>query len=108
MDKLYNALSLARKAGALTFGFDAVCQLLDVGRAPLLMVAADTAAGTQRRLGVSAAGQNIYRLPYTQQELAPLAGKPAGVLAVADKNLAGLVKEALAQGAPSPGGAKTD
>ena len=52
-EALYQALSLCRKAGALTMGFDAVEDACVKSKAWLVMVASDASAKTVQRLDYS-------------------------------------------------------
>ena len=65
-EALYQAVSLCRKAGALTMGFDAVGDLVDV-----------------------------ITMPLTQDRLADISRKPVAVYAVTDRNLAKLCFDRL-------------
>ena len=49
-EALYQAISLCRKAGALTMGFDAVEDACVKGKAWLVMTASDASAKTVQRL----------------------------------------------------------
>lgn len=95
--KLLGALSLCKKAGALTAGFDAVCQSARTGQAALLLFAGDTSPATQKRvLQVAKRGLPTGVLPLTQQDIAAVTQKQFGVLAVTNKDLAALCQKALA------------
>lgn len=96
MDKLFSALSLCRKAGALAIGFDAVKEAVSGKKAALIVAASDLSEGTLQRIKNSNTSKaKIYSIPYTQQQLVPLAGKPVGVLAVNNNDLAALCVQAL-------------
>lgn len=95
-DKLFGALSLCKKAGALTLGFDSVCEAMAKGEVKLLLFAQDLSPATKKRV----LHRNTQGLPYadllhTQSALAMLARKPVGVLAITDENLAALCQRAL-------------
>lgn len=100
MDKLWGALGLCQKAGALAAGFDAVGEALAKQTAAALLFAQDVSAGTRKRIERQNT-QNIpvYELPYNQQELAFITRKPVGVLAITNKDLAALCAKA-AKAAP--------
>lgn len=92
-DKLMNALSLCRKAGAMTAGFDAVEEKLRKGEVELLFFASDVSEKTKKRVRP---GQTpVYELPYTQAELSAVTKKMSGVLAVTNENLAALCRSVL-------------
>lgn len=90
MDKMLGALSLCKKAGALTVGFDAVCEKLDKGEAKTLFFAEDLSDKTKKRVLASAGRTPFYTLTLTQDELSGITKKPAGVLAVTNQDLAAL------------------
>ena len=96
-EALYQALSLCRKAGRLTMGFDAVEDAVVKGKAFLVMTASDASARTVRRLE-EAVGDlvEIVSIPLTQDELAPVTHRPVAVYAVTDQNLAKLCSDRLA------------
>ena len=71
-EALYQAISLCRKAGALTMGFDAVEDACVKGKAWLVMTASDASAKTVQRLNYA-----------------------VGVYAVTDRNLAKLCFDRL-------------
>ena len=79
-EALYQAVSLCRKAGALTMGFDAVEDACVKGKAWLVMGASDASAKT---------------MPLTQDRLADISRKPVAVYAVTDRNLAKLCFDRL-------------
>lgn len=96
-DALFQALSLCRKAGALTMGFDAVEEAALKGKAWLVLTAADASPKTVRRLS-GAVGElvDVLALPLTQQRLADISRRPVAVYAVTDRNLAKLCFDRLA------------
>ena len=56
MNKLLGALSLCRKAGKLTMGFDPVAESAAKGKAALVLLAADLSAGRNEAERKNAAG----------------------------------------------------
>ena len=102
-DKFLGALGLARRAGKMERGFDAVCAAAQRGAAALALVAQDVSDGTKKRVETACTGHcEVLALPYTMHQLVDITGKTAGVLAVTDKNLAVLCQKALLpqQGGP--------
>lgn len=88
---LYNALSLARKAGKLVMGYDAVVDAVMTGKADSVLLAADISPKTAARLQSTVEGAaRVETLPLTQDDLAPVSRKPVAVYAVADGNLSRL------------------
>ncbi len=47
---LLNMLGLARRAGRLAAGFDAVAQMVARGRSPLVVIAADASPGQKKKI----------------------------------------------------------
>lgn len=78
-------------------GFDAVAESLAKGNAPLVLLAQDLSAGTEKRVRRAAGNAPVLRLPYTQAQLQSITRKPAGVLAVTNKDLAALCAGAAGQ-----------
>ena len=90
------ALSLCRKAGALTMGFDAVEDACVKSKAWLVMVASDASAKTVQRLNYSVGDLvDVITMPLTQDKLADISRKPVAVYAVTDRNLAKLCFDRL-------------
>lgn len=94
--KLLGALGLARRAGALVPGFDAVCEQAAKGNAALVLLAQDLSPGTLRRVQNACKGCClVLGIPLTQADIASITKKPVGVLAVTDPNLAILCQKHL-------------
>ena len=90
------ALSLCRKAGALTMGFDAVEDACVKGKAWLVMVASDASAKTVQRLNYAVGDLvDVITMPLTQDRLADISRKAVAVYAVTDRNLAKLCFDRL-------------
>ena len=106
MNKLLGALSLCRKAGKLTMGFDPVAESAAKGKAALVLLAADLSAGSAGRITrlCEAAGLEPMLLPLTQQQLLAVTPKQTGIFAVTEPGLAGLVKSCL----PPPAAFRAD
>lgn len=90
MDKMLGALSLCKKAGALTVGFDAVCEKLEKKEAKVLFFAKDLSDKTQKRVLAQAGETPAHVLALTQDELSEITRRPAGVLAVTNQDLTAL------------------
>ena len=96
--KLFSALSLSRKAGALTPGFDAVCGDVNKGKAALVLFASDLSPATRRRAARACEGACPLRdMPLTQQDVSRITHKPVGILAVTNQDLAALCLASLPQ-----------
>ncbi len=95
--KLLGALGLARRAGKLVAGFDAVCETAQKGGALLVLLCADASTGTARRVRAACQGYCPVRaIPLGQGDIAAITGKPAGVLAITNKDFKVLCLNALA------------
>ena len=90
------ALSLCRKAGALTMGFDAVEDACVKSKAWLVMVTSDASAKTVQRMNYAVGDLvDVISMPLTQDRLADISRKPVAVYAVTDRNLAKLCFDRL-------------
>lgn len=93
---LISALSICRKAGALTLGFDPVKEAVNTGKAVLVLLAKDLSPKTAKK--AHAFCQEIVEcipIDITMQELSAITHKPTGVFAVTDCNLAKLCRAKL-------------
>ncbi len=95
-EALFQALSLCRKAGALTMGFDAVEDAAVKGKAWIVLTASDASEKTVNRLNYSIGDLvDVIRMPLTQDRLADISRKPVAVYVVTDRNLAKLCFDRL-------------
>ncbi len=95
-EALFQAISLCRKAGALTMGFDAVEDAVVKGKVWLVMTASDASAKTVQRLNYAVGDLvDVIPMPLTQDRLADISRKPVAVYAVTDRNLAKLCFDRL-------------
>lgn len=93
---LLSALSLCRKAGALTTGFDPVKDSVFTGKAILVLLAQDLSPKTAQRVRQFCEDfVDCLELPLTMEQLSAITRKPAGVFAVTDSNLAKLCRGKL-------------
>ena len=80
-EALFQALSLCRKAGALTMGFDAVEDACVKSKAWLVMVASDASAKTVQRLNYAVGDLvDVISMPLTQDRLADISRKAVDCL----------------------------
>lgn len=98
MDKKFlSILGLARRAGKLSLGFDAVCVSLTKRKARLVLIASDTSEKTAGRItpkcGLS--GAQYYNIPFTMDEIGIAVGKRIGVLSIDDKGFAQRISEMI-------------
>ena len=95
--KVMFALSLARKAGALVMGFDAVKESVMKGKAYAVLCAGDLSDGSRKRVGYFCEDLiDVIDVPETQFELSQISKKPTGVFAVIDPELAKLCRKSAA------------
>ncbi len=92
MDKLFNALSLARRAGALVYGFEAVKKAVQDGSATQVYICRDTAQRTEKN--VSSFAQPIA-LPRDMDDIKGIFPKAVAVLAVTDENINRLILKTI-------------
>lgn len=93
--RLAGLLGLARRAGKLTTGFDAVVESITLDKAVLVMTAADLSKKTEKELRFVSGEKavDILELPLGKEEIRHALGltKPVGVLALEDKGFAASV-----------------
>lgn len=98
-NKLFSAVSLCKRAGALTCGFDAVKQDVYKGKAVLVLTAADTSPKTKLRVERFCEDfVSVADIPLTTDELTAITHKPTAVYGITDSNLAALVEKNLEGG----------
>lgn len=96
MNKILFSLSLAKKAGKLICGFDAVKQSVVNREALLIMVTEDTSEKTIKRVELFCKDIiNVNIISATQFEASQITNKLTGIFAVADKNMAILCQNAI-------------
>lgn len=93
MDKLYNGISLSRKAGKLCSGFNAAIENIEANGGGLVMFTQDysekSRAKALARLG-KIEGVEYMDIPYTQNRIAAIAGRETGILSISDKGFINL------------------
>ena len=95
-DALFQAVSLCRKAGKLTLGYDACCDAAFYGKAWLILAASDISPKTLEKLkGKVGDLVEVYTMPLTQERLLPVSRKTTAVYAVTDRGLARLILQKL-------------
>lgn len=100
-NKLAGLLGIARRAGHILIGFDAVRAALLAGRTQLILLASDCSPKTEKELRF--AGQNrscpILYAQATKDEIAAALGllKPVAVVATEDSGFAGGFTAAMQQ-----------
>ena len=87
-DRLYGLLGLARKAGRVTFGNDAVLKEISGGRAALVVLADDASPRTVKNIteACGRTGTGVITLPLDKTALGSAIGRgETAVAAVSDK-----------------------
>ncbi len=95
-DKVLFSLSLAKKAGALVMGFDAVKDSVYKYKAHIVLYTSDMSPKNVLRIQRFCEGiVQAKELPLEKENLLSITRKPTGVFALTDKNLAILCTNAL-------------
>jgi len=100
MDQALNLLGIAKKAGLIAIGGDAVSTAARNGKAALIISASDSSEGSVRRARVNAqtGGAAHIIAPYTQSEIGNITGRGlAGTVAVTDAGLSAQFMKKLAE-----------
>ena len=100
-ERIAGLLGMARRAGRLTAGFDAVSLLIANGKAAVVILAADLSEKTEKELRYAAKSScdeeqmNMLRIPLNKEEIGHALGlkKPAGVLALEDEGFAASIQK---------------
>ncbi len=94
MNKIVSLLGLARRAGKLVFGYDAVVGSIKEEKAKLLLIACDMSPKTKKNVKFEADkfGISLFELPCDIEEITAGIGKKAGVVAITDENFAQGIK----------------
>lgn len=89
-DKLLSLLGLARRAGRLTMGNDAVMGSVEEGASALILLASDLSPRTTRSVeqAAEAAGTEVRRINQSMDEISMALGKRCGVVSVNDTGFA--------------------
>ena len=104
MDKLLQMLSLARRAGKLALGFDAVGEAAQSGRAALILLSEQAAERTRRNiLRIAEKRAPVLPVPYSPDDLSAVLGKAVAALAVTDPNFADGIRKLLPRNDPNQG-----
>ncbi len=100
MDKLLSLLGLARRAGRLTLGFDAVCGSVQKQESKLILTAEDVSEGTMRKLNNRLSGMeiDIREIPFGLDQINAAIGKPVRIISINDSGFARRMIELLETG----------
>jgi ribosomal protein L7Ae-like RNA K-turn-binding protein len=89
--RLFGMIGLARRAGRITFGFDAVLEDIAAGRAKAVLVTHDASDRTARKMKEACARRHltIVTMPLSKAECGNAAGRvDTAVIAVSDASFA--------------------
>lgn len=95
-DLLLGMVGLARRAGKLVFGFDAVMRAAADGSASLVLLASNASERTTRAAvdGCTGTGTECIRVNQTMEEIGLAIGRNStAVLAICDQSMANRIKE---------------
>ena len=86
MEKLYSFLGLARRAGKLLVGRDAVIASVRAGRAKLVLLTQDASPRHRHELNALGFPGNIRELSCTMEDMLQHVGKKSCIFALEDEN----------------------
>ncbi len=93
---LFNAISLAQKAGKVVMGFDATVEACMKGKAWIVLTAADISPKTHKRMKETVEDiLDVLPMPLTQSDMLMISKKPVAIYAIVDKNFAKLCYDKL-------------
>jgi len=102
-DRTLQLIGLARKAGLIAVGGEAVSAAARKGKARLVLSASDSSEGSSRRarMNAEAAGVTYIMVPFTKFELGSITGRGSpGTVAILDSGLAAGFVQRLAEKEP--------
>lgn len=86
MNKMLSLLGLAKKAGRLAVGNDAVTESIRSGRARLIIISNDAAGNTVRRFFNRKGNLQLIMIPFTKEEIGEAIGyKACAAAAICDR-----------------------
>ncbi|MCH5199091.1 MAG: ribosomal L7Ae/L30e/S12e/Gadd45 family protein [Oscillospiraceae bacterium] len=91
MDKLFSMLGLARRAGKLLNGRDAVMGSVKKKKAELVLLTADASPRHKQELEALNFNGKTIELPYNMDDIAFYLGKRSCIFALEDKNLSAAI-----------------
>lgn len=101
-EKIFSLLGLARRAGKLSLGHDAVIQSVVKNRAKLCLASGETSERLRRELehACSFKDKNIpfFTLPCGMEKLSKAVGTKIGVLSVDDEGFAAAIQKNIQKG----------
>ncbi len=92
MDRLLSAFSLARRAGALVMGFDAVVMAAKGKKKTTVFACKDLSPKTLKRLSQAT---EVIILEHDMSYFGQIFNKPVGIFGITDDNFTGLILKNL-------------
>ncbi|HKM43800.1 MAG TPA: ribosomal L7Ae/L30e/S12e/Gadd45 family protein [Limnochordia bacterium] len=94
MSKVYSYLGLARRAGKIVSGEQAVIGGVKRGQVCLVLVAQDASSNTYRKFSALAKNHNVRCLLFGEKDLLgqALGQSPRSILGVVDRNFANVIQ----------------
>lgn len=94
MSKVYSYLGLARRAGKVVSGEQAVAGGVKRGQESLVLIAQDASSNTHRKFSSLAQNHNVSCLVYGEKDLYghAIGQSPRAVLGILDRNFANVIR----------------
>ena len=87
-DRLLSLLGLARRAGKLVIGNDAVLESVKSGKSKLVIITADASERTKRNINSACQGAPVREIQYSEKDILKAAGKSGKILSIEDDGFA--------------------
>lgn len=96
-EKLFGLLTICRKAGRMTMGFDSVKESILTGKAKAVFLASDISAKTEKEVRFFAGRKAVpvYPLEASIAEIEFSVGRKAGVIGICDEGFAKKMAELI-------------
>lgn len=96
-EKLFGLLTICRKAGRMTMGFDSVKESILTGKAKAVFLASDISAKTEKEVRFFAGRKAVpvYPLGASIAEIEFSVGRKAGVIGICDEGFAKKMAELI-------------
>lgn len=95
MDKLFSMLGLARRAGKLSIGRDAVIAGVRKQRSVLILLTRDASPRHRQELDAIGCKAKIVVIPYGMDDMAEKLGKRSCIFAVEDENFGAAIEKLI-------------
>lgn len=98
-EKIFNLLTICRKSGRMTMGFDSVKESMQTGKAKAVFLASDISPKTEKevRFFADKSSVAVHIIPCTIAEIEFGTGRKAGVIGICDEGFAKKMNELLRQ-----------